>query len=107
MVLPFQGCSTPCVQLLLADIPWPWYVKHLGVSNAIQTSLSQPHAIASQGLHAGTPLPHTALPQWFSLTTEEESTAPLAHISFMTRKPEPCEQHCQIWLPSWDIAWPP
>lgn len=50
-----------------------WHLLHVGVFKA--TSISLLHAVASQGLYAGTPLPHI-WPTWFFLVREGYSIIP-------------------------------
>lgn len=56
LLSPGLGPSTK--QLSWTGIPQLWQLQHIGVSKAIQASLSQLHTTASLVLHAGTPLTH-------------------------------------------------
>lgn len=60
----------------LSRSPHLWHLQHLGVSNTVQTSLSQLQVGIYLGLSQGwMQLPH-AWPQQLSLTKEEDSKTP-------------------------------
>lgn len=69
-----------CLQFSLTDVAGLWPLQHCGLSSAIHASFSQLHAVASLGLHAGTPLSHT-WHQHPSLTLEEDVTPSLLGYS--------------------------
>lgn len=76
------------------------HLQYLGASAETQASFAQLHAMAyqsflpPQGLQADSPATHLA---WDSLSeTGRRFHEPLPRASFMSLKPEPCGQHCQV-----------
>lgn len=61
-----SGAISTLFLLSLADFPCLWHLQHLGVSNKIQTLLSQLHEIASVNLQLNSPDSGLALVTFFN-----------------------------------------
>lgn len=94
-----------CVQFSLADTAQLWHLSHLGVSNTTQNLLPWLHIMASPGVHARTPMPHTWLKRLSLAIGEEDFIGHLLTCPSLLW--ETCRHHCQIQLPVWNEPWRP